>query len=198
MIAWSISSVAGVNGFINYDQLTIKTKTVLPYSALRDLFRIPWIREHREAAHYLNNMFYLLVALYRKGRMQEYYIVRNLFFEMFDSFSIYGRSQAKSVIDDMLKIPWFQQHLGDLYRLIAIFKHITLLLQKADSKGNSVSLQRETGKYVEEFIKTYKKLNNFDNRDESRINDLLSQPDLMDALMNHLLSEFNVGYLAKT
>ncbi len=165
---------------------------MLPYSTLRDLFRIPWIREHREAAHYLNNMFYLLIALYRKGRMQEYYIIRNLFFGMFDSFSIYGRSQAKDAIDDMLKIPWFQERHGDLYRLIAIFKNITILMQIAESKGNTTSLQRETNKYVEEFIKILKALNNFNNRDESRINDLLSRPDLIDELMSNLLSDFHV------
>jgi hypothetical protein len=171
---------------------------MLPYSALRGLFRIPWVREHRVAVHYLNNMFYLLIALYREGRMRDYYIVRNLFFEMFDSFSIYGRSQAKDAINDLLDIPWFQQHHIELYRLIAIFKNITLLLKQAGSDGDAVALQRETNKAVEEFIKIFKTLNNFNNRDESRINDLLNRPDLMDTLMEHLLSDFNVGYTEET
>jgi hypothetical protein len=171
---------------------------MLPYSTLRNLFRIPWIRKNREAAHYLNNMFYLLIALYRKGRMQEYYIVRNLFFEMFDSFSIYGRSQARDAINDMLEIPWFQHHHMELYRLIATFKHITLLLRKEESKGDAAALQRETNKYVEEFIKIFKTVNNFNHRDEARIDDLLSRPDLMNVLMSNLLADLDGEHLEKT
>jgi hypothetical protein len=166
---------------------------MLPYSALRSLFRIPWVRDHREAVHYLNNMFYLFIALYRKKRMQEYYIVRDLFFEMFDSFAIYGRSQAKDALEDMLKIPWFYQHHGDLYRLIAIFKNITVLKHEVESKGNTVALQRETNRNVDEFIKILKAITNFNDRDESRIYDLLSQPGLIDELLNNLLSDFNAG-----
>lgn len=111
---------------------------------------------------------------------------------MFDSFSLYGRSQARNAINDLLKIPWFQQHHIDLYRLIAIFKHITILRQEDESKENTISIQRETNRNVEEFIKILKALINFNDRDESRINDLLSRPDLIDALMNNLLTDFNV------
>lgn len=165
---------------------------MLPYSTLRDLFRIPWIREHRGAVHYINHMFYLLIALYRKERMQEYYIVRRLFFEMFDSFSIYGRSQAKDAINDLVGIPWFQQHHIELYRLIAMFKNIIILLREVESKRNDTALQLETNKTVEEFIKVLKVLANFNKRDESRIKELMSRPDLMDGLMNDLLSDFHV------
>jgi hypothetical protein len=162
---------------------------MLPYSTLRDFFRIPWVHDNREAVHYLSNMFYLLIALYRSGRKREYYIVRNVFFEMFDSFAIYGRSQARDVLGDLLQIPWFHEHQRDLYRLISIFKHITSLLHDARRNNNAAPLQQETNKNVEEFIVILKALNNFNHRDESRINDLLSRADLLDALMDNLLPD---------
>lgn len=164
---------------------------MLPYSTLRDFFRIPWVRDNREAVHYLSNMFYLLVALYRSGRKQEYYVVRNIFFEMFDSFAIYGRSQAKDVLVDLLKIPWFHEHQRDLYRLISIFKHITSSLHEVKGKSDTISLQQEINKNVEEFIDALKAVNNFNYRDESRINDLLKRPELIDALMKNLLTDPN-------
>ena len=153
------------------------TIIMLPYSTLKDFFRIPWVHDNREAVHHLSSMFYLLIALYRSGRKQEYYIVRNIFFEMFDSFAIYGRSQARDVLIDLLKIPWFHEHQRDLYRLIAIFKHITSSLHEVKGKSNTAPLQREINKNVEEFINTLKVLNNFNHRDESRINNLLSRAD---------------------
>jgi len=162
---------------------------MLAYSTLRDFFRIPWVRDNREAVHYLSNMFYLLIALYRSGRMQQYCIVRNIFFEMFDSFAIYGRSQARDVLGDLLRIPWFHEHQRDLYRLIALFKHITASLHEVKGRLDSVPLQQETNRNVEEFINLLKAVNNFNDRDESRINDLLGRTDLLDALMNHLLSD---------
>lgn len=164
---------------------------MLPYSTLRDLFRIPLVRDNREAVHYLSDLFYLLFALYRSGRMHEYYVARSLFFEMFESFAIYGRSQAKDVLDDLIKIPWFREHQRDLYRLIAIFKNITYLLPKVEGEENVISLQQETNKNVDEFINALKTINNFNNRDESRINYLLSRTDLMDVLVNKLLSDVN-------
>lgn len=162
---------------------------MLPYSTLREFFRIPWIREHRAAVHYLSNMFYLLIALYRSGRKQEYYIVRNIFFEMFDSFAIYGRSQAKDVLGDLLQIPWFHEHQRDLYRLIAIFKQLTSSLLEVKDRNDTIPLQQEINNNVEEFIKVLKALNNFNTRDESRINDLLKRSDLMDELMKNLLTD---------
>ena len=165
---------------------------MLPYSTLRDFFRIPWVRDNREAVHYLSNMFYLLIALYRSGRKHDYYIVRGLFFEMFDSFAIYGRSQAKNVLEDILKIPWFHEHQIDLYRLISQFKHINMLLHEADRKGNAVSLQQETNRAVDEFIKLMKSVNNFNNRDESRIKDLLTRAGLLDAVLEGVLAHTNV------
>ena len=167
---------------------------MLPYSTLRDFFRIPWVHSNREAVHYLSNIFYLLIALCRSKRMQEYIIVRNIFFEMFDSFAIYGRSQAKNVLGGLLQIPWFNEHQRDLYRLIAIFIHIMSLLDEVEGKSNPVLLQQEINRNTEEFITIFKVLNNFNKRDESRIYDLMNRPDLMDTLINNLLTNQNMKH----
>ena len=157
---------------------------MLPYSTLRDLFRIPWVRDNRAAVNYLNTMFYLLVSLYRSRRIQEYLIVRHMYFNMFESFAIYGRSQARDVLGELLDIPWFKQHQGDVYRLMAIFKQLCAMLNKAD-----MALHLEINKKVREFITILKVLSNFNHRDEKRIAELMNRPDVMDILVMNLLAE---------
>ena len=162
---------------------------MLPYSTLRDLFRIPWVRDNRAAVHYLNTMFYLLVALYRSRRIQEYLIVRHLYFNMFESFAIYGRSQARDVLEELLAIPWFKQHQGDVYRLMAIFKQLCVILNEAEGSNDDMALQFDINKKVREFITILKVLSNFNHRDEKRIAELMNRPDVMNILVMNLLAE---------
>lgn len=162
---------------------------MLPYSTLRDLFRIPWVRDNRAAVNYLNTMFYLLVSLYRSRRIQEFLIVRHMYFKMFESFAIYGRSQARDVLGELLDIPWLKQHQGDVYRLMAIFKQLCVMLNEAESGNDDMALQLEINKKVREFITILKVLSNFNHRDEKRIADLMDRPDAMDILVMNLLAE---------
>ena len=162
---------------------------MLPYSTLRDLFRIPWVRDNRAAVNYLNTMFYLLVSLYRSRRIQEYLIVRDMYFNMFESFAIYGRSQARDVLGELLAIPWFKQHQGDVYRLLAIFKQLCAMLNEAEGSNDDMALQFEINKKVREFITVFKVLSNFNHRDEERITELMGRPDVMDVLVIDLLAE---------
>lgn len=159
---------------------------MLPFATLRELFRIPWVYENREAIHVLSEMFYLLVALFRARRMQEFCWLQNIFFNMIDSFVLYGRRDAKTTIDQLLNIPWFRTHQRDLYRAIAAYNRVIASIREAEEKGPSIARQKLAKKHVKEFAYAFKEIINFNEDDDERVLRLLNNRELIDKLLEKI------------
>jgi len=160
---------------------------MLPFSTWRDLFRIPWMGDNRKAVHFLSDAFYLLIALYRAGRIQDFDCLKRVYFAMIESFAQYGHSEAKDTVERVLQIAWFAEHQRDLYRLIAAYRRgLDGMRAQADSGRVLPETQLRTNKDVEEFVQAFKALIDFGDKDEARVAYLLERPELMDASMAHI------------
>jgi len=160
---------------------------MLSFSTWRDVFRIPWIRQNRKAVRYLSDLFYLLIALYRAGRIQDFNCLKQVYFEMIESFAQYGQSEAKDTVDKVLQIAWIAEHRRDLYRLISAYKRVIDGIQ-AQHRRNSYSpaTQRRINGDIEDFVLAFKALIDFGKADETRVADLLERPEVMDESMAHI------------
>lgn len=167
---------------------------MLPFSVWRDVFRIPWIRQNNKAVRYLSDVFYLLIALYRAGRIQDFNCLKQVYFEMIESFAQYGHSEAKDTIDNVLRISWFAEHRRDLYRLISSYTRVIDGIQ-AQPPSNSYSpvTQRRINGDIEDFVQAFKALIDFGKADEARVTDLLDRPEVMDEFMAHMREAIQGG-----
>jgi len=159
---------------------------MIPFTTLRALFRIEWVRENSEAVQILNKMFYLLIALHRSHRRQDFRRLYKIYFMMFDSFTLYGRNETKDIVDQLLQIPWFSEHKGDLYRSMVAYKRVIQSIMKGEGESPSVEIQMEINKNVTAFVMALKSLIHFDERDEARVNELLAQPAIMDNALDKI------------
>ncbi len=160
---------------------------MLPFSTWRDVFRISWIRENRKAVRFLSELFYLLIALYRAKRTQDFNCLKQVYFEMIESFAQYGRGEAKGTVDKVLRIAWIAEHRRDLFRLISAYKRVIDGMQVQQRlNGNSPATQREINRDIEDFVLAFKALIDFGEADEARVADLLQRPEVMDASMVHI------------
>lgn len=165
---------------------------MLPYSTLREFFRIPLIRENREAVKFLNEAFYLLIALHRAGRLRDFNCLKCVYFEMFDSFAQYGRRDARDTLDRLLELPWFKTRHRDLLRTISSYKLVVECLNKppTDNEAYASSTQMEVNKNMVVFVKSFKELIDFNMHDENRVAEILHQPEVMDESINLITSVF--------
>ncbi len=164
-----------------------ESNPMLPFSTWRDVFRIPWIRDNRKAVRFLSDLFYLLLALYRAGRIQDFNCLKMVYYEMIESFAQYGRSEAKDTVDRVLQIQWFKEHRRDLYHLIASYKRVQIGLQsEADLASAQPDTQRRVNEAFEEFVRAFKALIDFGDKDEARVRDLLERPEVMDESMAYI------------
>jgi len=163
---------------------------MIPYTALRSVFRIRWVRENSEAVQFLNKMFYLLIALHRSHRLQDFRRLHKIYFMMFDSFTLYGRHESKEIVEQLLQISWFNEHKGDLYRSMAAYKRVIQSMVKEEREGSSIEVQMEMNKSVTAFVTALKALIHFDERDEARVNALLVQPAIMDNTLDKIFKLF--------
>jgi len=161
---------------------------MLSYSTWREVFRIPWVRRNSEAVRLLSDVFYLLVALYRTRRLQEFSQLRCVYFEMLDSFAQHGRSDAKGTVDELLKISWFRAHQRDLYRMIAAYNRVIDGMGQDGQNCLSVETQMRINQDAEDFVLALKKLAHYDEEDEVRINALVQQPELMDVMVREIFA----------
>jgi hypothetical protein len=160
---------------------------MLPFSTWREVLRIPWIRENRKAVRFLSDLFYLLIALHRAGRIQDFNYLKHVYFEMIESFAQYGRNEAKDTVDRVLRIAWFAEHRRDLYRLISAYKRVIDGMQvQSQLTGNSPDRQKRVNGDIEDFVQAFKALIDFDAADDARANDLSGRPEVMDASMAHI------------
>ena len=161
---------------------------MLPFTTWREVFRIPWVRRNSQAVRLLSDVFYLLMALYRSRRLQEFSQLRCVYFEMIDSFAQHGRSDAKDTVDELLKISWFQARHRDLYRMIASYNKVIGGMSEEPKDCLSIATQHRINKDAEDFVEALKKLAHFDERDEERVNALVRQPELMELMVREIFA----------
>lgn len=159
---------------------------MVSFSTWRAFYRIPWLRENRKAVRILREMFYLLVALYRADRLQEFSRLRYLYFKMINSFAQYGRAEAKDTLDQLLRIPWFRENRRDLYRLISSYNRVAQKVIQQEGRYSSISAQRQINQDMEIFFGAFKALVDFDEKDELRVNRLLEDRALLDKNLRDL------------
>ena len=157
---------------------------MVSFSTWRAFYRIPWLRQNREAVRILRDMFYVLVALYRAGKVQEFSRLRYLYFKMIDSFAQYGRMAARDTVDQLLGIPWFRDNRRHLYRLIAAYNRVVRNVLDTENRIPSVSAQERINKDMDIFFHALQALMDFDERDESRVNQLLQNQEFLDEMLD--------------
>lgn len=159
---------------------------MVSFSTWRSFYRIPLIRKNRKAIRILRDMFYVLIALYRISKMQEFSLLGHLYFKMIDSFAQYGSVEAKDTVDQILEIPWFRDNQRNLYRLLSSYNNV---IQNINSNGNQFytkSTQEQLNRDMNNFFQAYKSLNRFDEKDEKRISELLQNRNLLDEITRNL------------
>ena len=166
---------------------------MLPLSTWREVYRIKWVSNNNEAVRFLSDVFYLLMALYRQRRFQEFNRLQRLYFMMIDSFAQYGRAEAKDTMDRLLEIPWFNVHRRYLDRLIAAHHRvITEVSNNVNDRLATPDQQMEMNRHVAEFFYCLKQLTHFDDKDEARIQSLVENEDTLNALLENVYEELDV------
>lgn len=160
---------------------------MLPFTVWRSVFRIPWIRENRKAVHFLSDTFYLLLALYREHRIQEFNSLKHIYFSMIDSFAQYGKKEAKDTISQILLIPWFQNNRGNMYRMIMAYNQLIDCMLEEKQHGFSFENSNKINKYISTYIQAFKEVIGFDIKDEMRITNLQSKPEIMNELLQSIM-----------
>ena len=156
---------------------------MISFTTWRQVYRIPWLRKNKEAVRILSDMFYLLIALYRTKRMQEFSRLSHLYFKMIDSFAQFGRIEAEDTLNQVLQISWFQENRRDVYRLIAAYKRVIAKMNEDGNDMSSVSSQIEINRDIKVFFLSLKSLIHFDEQDEGRVKKLLERIDIDDTLI---------------
>ena len=159
---------------------------MVSFSTGRAFFRIPLLRENRDAVKILRDMFYVLIALHRADKLQEFLRLRYLYFKMLNSFAQYGRLGAKDTVDQILRIPWFRNNRRDLYRLIASYNSVVRKVLRAEKQLPSKSAQVQINKDMDIYFHMYKSLIRFDEKDEDRVNELLENRGSLDEILENL------------
>jgi hypothetical protein len=156
---------------------------MIPFKTLRQIYKIPWMKEHGNAIQLLNKIFYLMIALKRANRNQDFQCLHKIYFLMMDSFILYSRNDAKELVDLLLKIPWFNERKVELYRSMVAFKKLIGCLKNSDSLTSSQQIKLEIQTQTSVFVHAFKLLINFNEKDENRVKELLENPKIMnDAL----------------
>jgi hypothetical protein len=158
---------------------------MVSFSTWRAFYRIPLVRKNKEAIGILRDMFYVLIALHREYKLQEFSQLRYLYFKMIDSFAQYGRVEAKDTVDQILKVPWFRDDRRNLYRLLSSYNNVIRNIASNGNRFPSKSTQEQLNKDMDNFFQAYKSLIRFDEMDEKRISKLLENRKLLDEIVNN-------------
>jgi hypothetical protein len=153
----------------------------------RQVFGIPWARENQDAIRGLSEIFYLLLALYRLRRFGEFDLLRRIYFRMIDSFAQYGQREARDTIDRLLEIPWFHLHRRQLLGLIAAYNRVIAGMETpAFDWAARCRVQADIDRAVADFIRRLKVLVHFDEVDDARIEELISDPEGMNVRLSRI------------
>ena len=156
---------------------------MVSYSTWRAFYRIPLIRENRDAVRILNDLYYVLVTLHRANRIDDFARLRVVYFKMLHSFAQYGRRDAKDTVDQILQIPWFHDNQRDLYRLIAAYNNVMKLISNERKQPLSGAEQKQVSAEMDIFFQTYKSLMRFDAKDDLRVDGLLQNRGDLDEIV---------------
>jgi len=159
---------------------------MISFTTWRTIYRIPLLRENRQAIRILRDIFYVLIALHRESRLHEFSQLRYVYFRMIDSFAQYGRTDAKITIDQIVEIPWFRDNQRDLYRLLSLYNNVVQNLPVHNNSPLSRDIQEQLNADMDKFFQTYKTLVSFDARDEERINKLLENREILGMITESL------------
>ncbi len=156
---------------------------MLSYSTWRDAARIPWVRENLDGLKYLRSTLYLLLALHRLGRQQDFQWTLRMFFEMAHSFAQYGGAAAKETIDRLFQIPWFFENRRALLVMIASYNRVRILTLAAEhAEPTNASGWEDVGVFIASLKETLK----FDHVDEARIRAIMHDSEALDAMLAEL------------
>jgi hypothetical protein len=156
---------------------------MLSFSTWRAAARIPWVRENLDGLRYLRSTLYLLLALHRLGRHQDFRWVLKLYFEMAHSLAQYGRSSAKDTVDRLFEIPWFAAHRRALLQVIIAYNRV---LRTVVICGDSRCAPEPTRADLESFVASMKEILAFDRSDEERVQGIMATPGALDEMMAEL------------
>ncbi len=159
---------------------------MVSYSTLREFYRIPLVKKNREAIKILRDLFYVLIALFRSSKMQEFAQLRFLYFQMIDSFAEYGRVEAKDTVDQLLEISWFRENQRNLYRLLSAYNKVIRSMSRNEHRDPAPAVQTQINRDMDNYFQAYKSLIRFDQNDEKRIEELLESRDSLDEIVRNL------------
>ncbi len=164
---------------------------MLAMSTLREIYRIPWVRQDREAIRHLTGMFLLLMALFRSRRFRDFNRLQRVYFKMVDSLAQYGRDEAKATIDQLLQIAWFMKHRRTVYRLISAYNKVIAHISEDATLPPPADQQVRMNRHVDAYVRCYKELAGFNAKDEARIVDLVEHPETIDARLAQVFGELD-------
>ena len=156
---------------------------MLSYSTWRAAARLPWVRENLDGLRYLKTTLYLLLALHRLGRRQDFQWTLRLFFEMAHSFAQYGRGAARETINGLFQIPWFFRNRRTLLVVIASYNRVRNL---ALATSGLAPLSRTDWEDVGVFIASLKEILAFDQKDEDHVRSIMADPGVIDSMISEL------------
>ena len=159
---------------------------MIPYTALRKIFKIPLVRENKEAVHILNKLFYLLIALHRLRRYREFSCLSKIYFRMIDSFALYGLNESKETINLLLGIHWFNERRHDLYRTISVYRQLIKIMDREATVESPLEFQAEFNEYVATYFFLFKLLIQFDEKDEERITFLMKKSSVINNALDDI------------
>lgn len=156
---------------------------MLSYSTWRAAARIPWVRDNLDGLRFLRTTLYLLLALHRLGRRQDFQWTLRVFFEMAHTFAQYGRTGARETIDALFAIPWFFDKRRTLLTVIASFNRIR---HQAIAPGYFKPTESTDWQDVEVFVVSLKEIMRFDAGDERRVRAIMEEPGALEEIMAEL------------
>lgn len=166
---------------------------MLTFSVWRSLFRIPWMKDNREAIHILSNIYLILLTLYKTRRFKDFYRLMVIFLKMIDSCALHSRKEAKSAIDQLLGIPWFKEKQQDIYRLIVCFKQLMDTLPSLESFYENDNIDPKQKLIISSsvigFIEGCKILINYNEFEESKVNELINNSEMLDEIILHYFTD---------
>ena len=161
---------------------------MVPFPVLRRTFRIPWMRENREAIHALSDMFYLLIALHRCRRFQDLRRFQYAYFVMIHSVARHGRSEARETLEQLTSIPWFAGQKRNIYRLLASYERAHRVMERLTDGTHSsvINSQLEINLQVTQFVEAFKAITTFGSADAARLQRLVADPARIDAMLEQV------------
>ncbi len=156
---------------------------MLSFSTWRAAARIPWVRENLDGLRSLRTTLYLLLALHRLGRQQDFQWTLRLFFQMAHSFAQYGRGAAKQTINQLFGIPWFSRKRRALLIMIASYNRVRSL---AVLSPELAPLKREDWEDVAVYVASLKEVLAFDHEDEEHVHSIMRDQAGLEAMLQEL------------